>query len=193
MIGAMKQRLKQALARHQKRRVTDASRVPAAVLVPIYEHQGEHYVVFIKRSELVKNHKGEITFPGGVFETEDQTLLNTALRESEEEIALAVDQVEVLGELDDAITLTSHYTVTPFVGAIPWPYRFQVDEVETEAVIPIPVSALLADGCCTYESVAIDGKQVTSYFYRYQGKVIWGGTARILNQFLEIFCRVVNG
>jgi 8-oxo-dGTP pyrophosphatase MutT (NUDIX family) len=107
MMGIMKQRLKQALIQHRKQRVIDASRVPAAVLVPIYEHQGEHYIVFIKRTEKVKNHKGEITFPGGVFESDDKTLLNTALRESEEEIALAVDQVEVLGELDDAVTLTS--------------------------------------------------------------------------------------
>jgi len=189
----MKQRLKQALACHQKQQVTDTSRVPAAVLVPIYEDNGEHYIVFIKRTELVKHHKGEITFPGGVFEADDQTLLNTALRESDEEIALAVDQVEVLGELDDAITLTSHYTVTPFVGAIPWPYQFQVDQVETEAVITIPVSALLTDDCCTYQSVAIDGKQVISYFYHYQGKVIWGGTAQILKQFLEIFSRITNG
>jgi len=140
----------------------------------------------------VKEHKSEISFPGGAHQDGDRTLVDTALRECTEEIGLMADRVEVLGELDDTITTTSSYIISPFVAIIPWPYPFKVDQWETEEIIEIPISALLDKDCLRQETEIVDGKAVTSYFYHYQGRIIWGATARILNQFLDIFAQVMG-
>ena len=184
---AMEQRLREALSRRQKRRIIDARLVPAAVLVPIYYKQGQCYILFTKRTDRVKEHKGQISFPGGAFQEGDLTLIDTALRECAEEIGLMAEQVEVLGELDDTLTETSNYIISPFVGLVPWPYQFKVDGWETEELIEAPISALQDKSCLRQETKIIGGQAVTSYFYHYQGKVIWGATARILHQLLEIF------
>ena len=186
----MKQRLRQALSQRKKRRIVDASLTPSAVLVPIYHKQGEYYILFTKRTEDVKNHKGQISFPGGVHQEEDRTLVDTALRESAEEIGLMPNDVEVLGELDDTTTVTSSYIISPFVGLIPWPYPFKLNTVEAEEIIEVPISALLNKDCLRQETEIKDGKTVTLYFYHYQGRVIWGATAKILTQFLDIFAQV---
>ena len=99
-MKAMQQRLKQALSHRQKRRIVDPKRILSAVLLPLYYKQGEYYVLFTERTETVKYHKGQISFPGGGYEKDDKTLLDTALRECTEEIGLAADEVEVLGELE---------------------------------------------------------------------------------------------
>ncbi|MFC2072516.1 NUDIX hydrolase, partial [Chloroflexota bacterium] len=189
-IGAMKQRLKQALYQRQKSPVVDASRVLSAVLVPIYYKQGEYYILFTKRTEIVKDHKGQTSFPGGAYEEQDGTLANTALRECAEEIGLAAEAIELLGELDDFAT-TSGYIISPFVAAIPWPYPLKVDPIEVEEIIEVPISVLLDKDCLRQETDTLDGQVITTYFYDYQEKVIWGATARILNQFLDIWAQVM--
>jgi len=140
----------------------------------------------------VKEHKGQISFPGGAYQEGDGTLVNAALRECAEEIGLMADEVEVLGELDDIVTTASGYIISPFVGLIPWPQALKVDQREVEEIIEIPLSALLDKGCLREEIKIIDGEVATLYFYHYQGRVIWGATARILNQFLDIFVQVVG-
>jgi len=185
----VKERLKQILAQREKRRIFDPNGIPAAVLVPIYEKDGQYHILFIKRTEWVEKHKGEISFPGGVYEERDRTLLNTALRESAEEINLKPDDVEVLGELDET-SVKTNYIITPFLGFIPWPYEFRVDGRETEAIIEAPISALLARGHSRQE--LRDGETVTVYHYNYQGSVIWGATARILAEFLDIFAQAAR-
>jgi len=191
-MRAVKQQLKQALSRRQKQHITDTSRVVAAVLVPIYFKQGQYYILFTKRTEKVKEHKSEISFPGGAYEKGDRTLVDTALRECAEEIGLMADEVEVLGELDDAVTVVSNYVVTPIVALIPWPYQFKVDAEEVEEIIEVPIQALLDKDCLRQETEIIDGVEDTLLFYHYQGRVIWGATARILNQFLDIFARIIE-
>ena len=187
----MKERLRQLLAQRQKQHIIDTSRVPAAVLVPIYQKQGQYHILFIKRTETVKEHKGQISFPGGNREKGDRTLLDTALRESTEEIGLRAQDVEVLGELDDEVTTTSNYIVSPFVAVIPWPYQFKVNKEEVEEIIEVPIAALLDKNCLHRDTELLDGKEVESYTYHYQGRVIWGATARILNKFLDIFTRAM--
>ena len=189
----MKQKLSQFLSQRQKRRIVDASRKSAAVLLPIYWKQEEYYLLFTKRTQKVKEHKGEISFPGGAYQEDDGTLLNTALRECAEEIGLMAEEVEVLGELDDTISRTSNFIISPFVALIPWPYHFRMDKGEVEELIEVPISVLLDKGCQHQESEIIDGEAVTSYFYHYQGRVIWGATARILKQFLDIYTQVTRG
>ena len=192
MRAIMKERLKQALSLRQKRYITAANRVPAAVLLPIYHKQGQYYILLTKRTEKVKEHKGQICFPGGAYQERDGTLVNTALRECAEEIGLKADDIEVLGELDDTVIVTSSYIVSPFVGFIPWPHALEVDQWEADEVIEVPISALLNKDCLREETGIVDGEAVPLYFYHYQGRVIWGATARILNQFLDIFAQVVG-
>ena len=124
-MAVMEQRLRQALSERQKRHITDASRVLSAVLLPVYQKQGQYHILFTQRTDNVRDHKGQISFPGGAYEEEDGTLINTALREASEEIGLSPGDVEVLGELDDMATIGSGYIISPFVGAIPWPYQFE--------------------------------------------------------------------
>ena len=181
----MKEKLKQILAQRKKRRIVDSKRVSAAVLVPIYERDGQYHILFIKRTEWVAKHKGEISFPGGTFEERDGTLLNTALRETTEEISLKPDDVEILGELDDEVSVKTNYIITPFLASISWPYEFKVDGGETEEIIEAPIQSLMDIGQSRQE---VRGSEMeTVYYYNYRGRVIWGATARILNKFLDFF------
>ena len=188
----MQQRLRQLLSQRQKRPIVDTSRVSAAVLLPIYYKQGQYHILLTKRTQKVKEHKGQISFPGGVYQEGDKTLLNTALRECAEEIGLMADEIEILGELDDTMSKTSNYVISPFVAFIPWPYQFKVNGDEVEELIEVPISALRGKDSCHQETAIIDGEAVTLYSYHYQGRVIWGATAGILNQFLDIFTRLIK-
>ena len=185
----MEQRLKQILSQRQKQHIVNSNLVRAAVLLPIYYKQEQYHLLFTKRTQEVKDHKSQISFPGGTYQEEDGTLVNTALRECAEEIGLMAGDVEVLGELDDFVTQVSSYIISPFVAIIPWPYKFKVNRKEIEEIIEVPISALLDMGRLRLETRIIDDEEVTSFFYPYQGRVIWGATARILNQFLDIFTR----
>jgi 8-oxo-dGTP pyrophosphatase MutT (NUDIX family) len=163
------------------------------VLIPLYKKQGEYYILFIQRTDRVRDHKGQISFPGGAYEEADDNLLQTALREAAEEVGLAAEDVEVLGELDDYRTIGSNYVISPFVARMPWPYQLKVDEWETEEVIEVPLSALLDKNNVSQDKDILEGEEIDQYYYHYQGKVIWGATARILNQFLGILAGIIEG
>jgi 8-oxo-dGTP pyrophosphatase MutT (NUDIX family) len=188
----MLERLEKALSGRQKQRITDAGRTPSAVLLPVYCKQEQYHLLFTRRTETVKYHKGQISFPGGTYEEGDGTLFDTALREGAEEIGLAADGVELLGELDDTVTSTSSYIISPFVVAIPWPYPFKVNRSEIDEIIEVPIPALMDENCLRRGTELIDGKEFISYFYNYRGKVIWGATARILHQFLQVVSGVME-
>ncbi len=192
-IGTMKEALERVLAQHQKRYINEGGLKPSAVLIPIYQKHGEYYIVFIKRTETVKVHKGQISFPGGAREAEDRTLLHTAIRESREEIGLRTKDIEVIGEMDDEVTTTSSYVVTPFIAIIPWPYRFKKNKDEVAEIMEVPVKALLEKDSRKPGMETLDGQPIDSYIYDYKGKVIWGATARILKKLLDIIGGIYQG
>ena len=179
--------LRNALKEHRIQRINDSKMKKSAVLVSFYFKMGQYHLLFIQRTELVKDHKGQISFPGGAYEKEDRVLLNTALREAREEIGLVPEDVEVLGELDDITTTTSNYIISPFVGVIPYPYNFKLDKWETEELIEIPITALLAKGCFSEGIIIQNEEEINTYIFKYRDRNIWGATATILKQFLEIF------
>lgn len=187
----MKQRLRQAFGGRQKRHIVDANRTSSAVLLPVYCKEGQHYILFTKRTYKVKEHKGQISFPGGAYDGEDGTLLITALRESTEEIGLIDSDVEIIGELDDTITTTSNYIISPFVGFIPFPYHFKLNREEIEEIVEVPILALMDEDCLRQETGIAGGKEFDAYFYHYRGQVIWGATAKILDQFLGMYSKVI--
>jgi 8-oxo-dGTP pyrophosphatase MutT (NUDIX family) len=182
----MEAELKKLLAQRTKNYITNKNRVPSAVLIPLYQEDGQYNIIFIKRTMTVKTHQGQISFPGGMQDKRDKTLQDTALREAEEEIGLCTEDVNILGELDDEITTTSNYIVTPFAATIPWPYHFTPNKHEVTKIISAPIAALMEKDCRKPETEISNGKTVESFAYYYQGTRIWGATARILNKLLEI-------
>jgi 8-oxo-dGTP pyrophosphatase MutT (NUDIX family) len=192
-IEAMKTRLKKLLAGRRKQYIEDPARIPSAVLIPLYQEQGQYHIVFIKRTDTVKTHKGQISFPGGGREKGDKTLRDTAIREACEEIGLRPEDIEILGEMDDEITTTSNYIVTPFVAVIPWPYKFTLEKAEVAEIISVPLSALQDKTSLKTDIETLDGGIVVdSYNYRYKGKIIWGATARILYKLLDIIATITG-
>ena len=182
----MIERLSNALTERRIQRINDSKMKVSAVLVPVFVNSGQYHLLFIQRTQRVKNHKGQISFPGGAYEKADGLLLNTALRETREEIGVAPEDIEVLGELDDTLTATSNYIISPFVGVIPYPYNFLLDKWETEELIEVPIAALLEKGCFSEGITQQNGEEINTYFFRYGDRNIWGATAKILKQFLEI-------
>lgn len=179
-----------ALKRRRKTELTEADLAPSAVLVPIFVDQGELGVLFIRRTDRVERHKGEYCFPGGFAEPEDASLLETALRESAEEVGLAPSDIRILGELDDVRT-RYRVKIAPYVGTFPYPYAFAPSEDEVEAIVPIALDRLLAPEVRTIELWrAPDGEARAVTFYRVDGHVIWGATARILDQFMRTIGRL---
>ena len=181
----MKEKIRQVLSQRKKKTITDEGLIPAAVLIPIYEKAGEYYLVFTKRTEVVDYHKGQISFPGGARQAGDETLKDAALRESWEEIGLDPQDVEILGELDDEPTYITAFIISPFVAAIPYPYQFRASPKEVEEIIEVPIAALL-DKSSLRQEIRLGPERVLMPFYDYNGKVIWGATARILKHFLEL-------
>jgi 8-oxo-dGTP pyrophosphatase MutT (NUDIX family) len=183
----MKEKLRQFLASRQKARLSSGGLTEAAVLVPVFGKAGEYRILFTQRSDQVLHHKGQISFPGGARSEVDASLLDTALRESREEIGLEAKDVEILGELDDTPTTTSSFNISPFVAFIPYPYQFSLNPHEIKEVFSVPVSALLRK-VNKKEEYSTFGKEVfVDYSYEYEGRVIWGATAQIVQQFLEVW------
>lgn len=159
---------------------------PAAVLVPIQERADGDYLVLTQRTETVNSHKGQIAFPGGRVDPRDSGPMAAALRESHEEIGIEPGHVRILGQLDQ-VTAGSNYLVTPFVGVIPFPYEFRLNPAETTAVFSVPVSALLDPERFRVERRPyLSSQRYPIYHFHYQGWDIWGATARIITQLLEI-------
>jgi 8-oxo-dGTP pyrophosphatase MutT (NUDIX family) len=177
--------LQNILSKRDRRVINDPGLTHAAVLIPIYEKNGNCHILFTKRSQKVKYHKGEISFPGGTFDREDGDLRRTALREAEEEIGLKEKDSQIIGVLDDIVTITQ-FIVTPFVSLVPYPYPFQLSQVEIEELIEVPLSSLL-DKTCFSERLLDEGfRKRWIYTYQYGQHAIWGATALILRQLLAL-------
>ena len=172
----MKQQIEKILRHRKKEKITGENLRASAVLIPLFYNQGQCHVLFTERSDEVNFHKGQVCFPGGTQESSDSSLLQTALREIEEEISLKAKDVEILGELDDSLTLTSNYVISPFVAFIPHPYPFKADGREIKEIFSVPLSFLMDEANFRQDS----------YDYEYEGHIIWGATARILRQFVDL-------
>jgi 8-oxo-dGTP pyrophosphatase MutT (NUDIX family) len=186
--------IREILAQREKKDIVpwDDSLSPAAVLLPLYKKQGEYHILLTKRTEKVEHHKGQISFPGGAHHENDRGPVDTALRETFEEIGVCPEDVEILGELDNMVTLTSNFLVTPFVGIIPYPYKLTVNEDEIEELVEVPLSALADEKNHREEVYIIEGTKFKAIIFDYQGHVIWGATARILEQFLDLLFPIIR-
>jgi 8-oxo-dGTP pyrophosphatase MutT (NUDIX family) len=186
---AFKARVQAILAGRERARLSDPRLRCAAVLLPLLWKGGQWHVAVTQRTHNVEHHRGQISFPGGACEAQDAGLLDTALRETHEEIGVPPGAVEVLGMLDDFPTIT-HFVVTPFVGIIPHPFAYCVNEEEVEAVVEVPISFLLEPAHVRVEEREYEGQLYEVLFWDYQEGArtytIWGATARTLRSFLDL-------
>jgi 8-oxo-dGTP pyrophosphatase MutT (NUDIX family) len=163
--------------------------VPAAVLVPLFLAAAEPHAVFTRRRTDLRRHAGEISFPGGRRDPEDADLEDTALREAEEEMGLPRSEVRVLGELPPTSTFVTNYVIHPFVGEIPPGLAWQISEREVDAVLELPLRALRESR--TRTRMERRGISFETDAYVLEEHLIWGATARILENLLERLQRTV--
>lgn len=165
---------------------TPPKRRNAGVLILLYPKNNELYVVFIKRSEYDGVHSGQISLPGGKFEPGDRILKNTALRESNEEIGIDPEKTNILGKLTPLHIPVSNFYVIPFVGFYNSTPEFKPDPNEVEKIIEIKLSNLLDPKNCALQEFHYGDLAFTAPIYKSKELVIWGATAMILSEFLEI-------
>lgn len=158
----------------------------AAVLVLLYHDAGAERVLLTRRTDTVEHHKGQISFPGGGRHGADEDLATTALRETWEEVGVHPDDVEVIGRLDEIVTV-SDFRVAPFVGVLRRaPYEFVPSPLEVAEVLEVPLRHLLDPANTVYETYERAGVPIVSPAYWYDGHRIWGATARMLEGFLTM-------
>lgn len=187
--GCMSGRIKKILRTRTLNEIEDSGALykHAGVLMPLIMKDETCSVLFTERTRKVKHHKGQISFPGGRVEEIDDSFGATAIREAKEEIGLSPDDVDVLGQLDDTLTLVSNYLIHPFVGRIITETDFVLNRHEVERVICIPLRIFFSmDREAPDHWVEYEGVRYRTKAYQYKGDLIWGATARIMENFVEI-------
>jgi len=158
---------------------------PAAVLVPLVQRDEGLHVILTRRTDHLSDHAGQISFPGGRQEDHDNTLEETALRETEEEIGLARVHIELIGRLDDYYTVTG-YQVTPVVGLITPPFDLAPDAHEVAEVFEVPLEFILEPRNQKLQTVTFEGAKRRYFAIPYREYYIWGATAGMLVNFSEV-------
>jgi len=159
---------------------------PASVLVPIVAREESLTVLFTRRTEHLRAHSGQISFPGGRVEPGDPGPTATALRETQEEIGLAPERIEVIGTLPEYRTRTG-YRVTPVVGVVAPPFTLQADAREVDAVFEVPLSFLLDPRNHQRHAREFQGRMISYYAMPWREHYIWGATAAMLvNLYLRL-------
>ena len=156
----------------------------AAVLVPLFERDGDLTAVFTERRHDLRRHAGEISFPGGRPDVPGEPLRDTALREAEEEIGLAPDRVDLVGALPPVGTFVTGYRVFPFVGWIQDGNAWTPQETEVEQVLELSLPDLVRG----YESKRLirKGVPIKTPTYTVDGHLVWGATGRMVEHLLEM-------
>lgn len=156
------------------------------MLVPLFESGGAVHLLLTKRTEKVEYHKGQISFPGGRQEDGDADLLETALRETHEEIGLPPSMVEVLGRLDEVETFVSGFAVTPFVGLIPPSIDLKPNPDEIAEILAFPLASFMDPANLRVERIEREGRPVDLVYYENLSHMVWGATARIIRGLVEL-------
>ncbi len=162
----------------------------AAVLLLLYLKHQEPYLVFIRRSSLGNHHQNQISFPGGQI-NEVESVEEAAIRETQEEIGLNVADIFVAGQLTPLYVQTSNYCIFPVVAIIREKPAFIPSSVEVAEVIEVPLAHLMEEQNLKKEFWTLRGHQVLVPYYQYKEHKIWGATAMILAEFLEILTRII--
>jgi len=163
----------------------DVPLVSAAVLVPLVTRGDELSVLLTQRTAHLKDHPGQISFPGGRTEPGDGGAVDTALREVREEIGIGADQVRVVGYLEPLAVVTG-FAVTPVVGFVAAGYSLELDRFEVEEAFEVPLDFLLDERNLVPTRRNIRGIDMRFYEYHYEGRRIWGATAIMLKSLIDL-------
>ncbi len=166
---------------------------PAAVLVPLLARPDGLHLLFTERSPALRAHAGQISFPGGAIDPGDRDTHSAALREAHEEVGLDTSHAKILGELDDCPTFVTNFVISPVVALIErvsaaadQHYPWRASEGEVVRLHELPLSGFLADGALRIEEREHEGVRFELYWYTVAGTVVWGATARIVHQLLDV-------
>ena len=197
-MSLINQKVSEALRNYEPSEITLGEMRDSAVLALIAEWQSKHFMVLQVRTQTVAHHKGEISFPGGARDSTDKNLRDTALRETNEEMGIAPESIEILGALNDCQTYVSGYRIRPFVGLMvaerEADLSFQKAEREVRDVLVLPLETMMSPEVRIWHPVSRDGEMVPTraYLVPNDGEeyLIWGATARILTNLFAIIDQV---
>ena len=158
----------------------------AGVLFLLYPYKGEFFIVFIKRTEYNGAHSGQVSLPGGKFETKDKTLKNTALRESHEEIGIHPDEIIIIGQLTPLEIPISNFEVFPYVGFTRKKPDFKPDPSEVEYLIHVSLSKLTNPSIRKSKIMTVREFTGAIPYFDISEDFIWGATAMMLAEFIEV-------
>lgn len=159
----------------------------AAVLVPLIEAEaGGARVLLTVRSQTVRHHRGQISFPGGHIEAHDNDATSAALREAHEEVGIDSSCVRVLGELAPVPTVTSNYVIYPIVGEVPAGLTLRLAPSEVERALEVDLAEFRDPAAQHSKRLEWAGELVDVPFFEVAGEIIWGATARIICSLLEV-------
>ena len=168
--------------------LSDSAR-EAAVLVPFVRIDNAWHILYIRRTSFEGDrHSGQVAFAGGKRDDTDETLLATALREAEEEIGIAANDVEVLGHINHHHTI-SEFQVRPYIGVMPWPYPLKLDEIEVARAFTMPLHWLAESSNYRLEERQHPDSRrpwPVVYYDLYDGEMLWGATARMTLSLIEV-------
>ncbi|MEE9216521.1 MAG: CoA pyrophosphatase [Anaerolineales bacterium] len=182
------ERLERSLSELDAKVETEWEATPAAVLIPLYQEDGDWNLLFTRRTDSVDVHAGQVSFPGGRIEDSDVSAVAAALREAQEEIGLDPADVEMLGQLNPIFTVTQ-FLVTPVVGVIPWPYPLASNPTEVAHTFGVPIKWLSDPNNVEVRDrqPLVPGRNIQVYYFKeFDGETIWGVTARITVNFLQM-------
>ena len=165
--------------------ITDRSLTPSAVLIPVVNAQNDPRILFTVRTAHVEHHKGEVSFPGGARDPDDETIADTAIRETHEEVGIRPEHLRILGRLNDHRTRTG-YHITPFVGIVRPGADYDHDRFEVNAVLEVPFGDLWETYLKGPQPFTYGQNRITAYEFRHDGQRIWGATAAILAEFFGV-------
>ncbi len=182
-MSDLRARLRTVLSSYEPELIDDGSLTPSAVLMILFGRDEDIHFLLTKRARSLTNHSGEISFPGGVRAATDRSLMETALRETREEVGIDRDALELVGRLDDYATVTG-FRIAPFVATLDGAVRYCANPHEVAAVLEVPLDIFLTSDHLTVERGILNGEERTIYFYHYGDHIIWGATAFILHRFV---------
>ncbi len=187
-FDSFKKYISEKLSGRKKRSVNFPEHKKSAVMILFMEIEGSPHVLLTLRTDKVSTHKGQVSFPGGGYDSSDRDFLDTALRETMEEVGIQSDQIEILGEFDEYISVMG-YHVYVHVGALNSVQQYVVCRDEIDEMLEVPFSLFYNEEYTKCEKISYEGKDYDVYYYDYGKTTIWGLTARILTDFSRKICR----